>query len=204
MALSLTLEFSDNDLDHFRAVLAKSAEHAAGQPPEKIIEAARGVLAQSRQGELPGFIGERLGQLEDLLAMLVDEGWSLPEEDRQRVLSALVYFADPDDVIPDEVPVLGFLDDAIMIELCGEALAPELEAYAEFCEFRDQQARTRGVDPAQVGHAEWLEAKRQALQERMHQRRRDFGVGYGRSEGYAHKRGSYVRRGWRPPVDHLI
>ena len=40
--------------------------------------------------------------------------------------------------------------------------------------------------------------RRQELQSRMHERReRDFGVGYGRSSGYASKRESYVRS-WRP------
>jgi uncharacterized membrane protein YkvA (DUF1232 family) len=203
MALSITLELSDSDLRHFRDALEKSAQNAAGKSDDDIIAGAREVLAQARSGAVPAFIADRLSQLEDLLAMLSDSAWALPDEDRQRVMSTLVYFADADDVIPDNVPVLGYLDDAIMIELCGENLAPEIEAYAEFCDYRQTQAKAHGIDPSEVGHADWLESKRQALQERMHQRRRDFGVGYGSSEGYAHKRGSYTNRSWRPPVDRI-
>lgn len=43
------------------------------------------------------------------------QAWALDEADRQRVLGALAYFADPNDIIPDNVAVLGFLDDAVMI-----------------------------------------------------------------------------------------
>ena len=77
-----------------------------------------------------------------------------------------------------------------MVELSANALAHEIDAYDEFCEFREREAKRRGVDPASLG--------RQELQTRMHERReRDFGVGYGRSSGYASKRESYVRS-WRP------
>ncbi len=203
MAISLTLELTDQDLEHFREALARAERSAGGKAPAEIAQAAGAILSQARSGTLPAFITARLALLEDLLAMLGDEGWSLPEDDRARVLSTLVYFAEPDDVIPDSIPVLGYLDDAIMIELCAEKLAPELDAYAEFCDYRAEQAAQRGVEPSEVGHAEWLAVRRQALQDRMHQRRRDFGVGYGASDGYAHKRGSYVERSWRPSVDRI-
>ena len=103
--------------------------------------------------------------------MVRDEGWALPDEDRQRVLSALVYFADPKDMIPDSVPVLGYFDDAITIELCVRDLRHELDAYDEFCEFRQGEAERRGLEPAKVGRADWLEARRDELQDRMHRRR---------------------------------
>lgn len=107
--------------------------------------------------------------------MVHDAGWALPDEDKSRVLSALTYFADPKDVIPDTVPVLGFLDDAIMIELCVRELKHELDAYDDFCDFRNNEAARLGVDPAghDVQRAQWLEGRREELQDRMRRRRRD-------------------------------
>jgi hypothetical protein len=97
---------------------------------------------------------------------------------------------------------LGFLDDAIMIELSVRELQHELDAYDDFCDFREHQARKRGIEPAAVGRADWLEGRREELMERMHTRReRDFGVGYGASSGYA-GRSSYVRT-WRPSLFKL-
>ena len=112
------------------------------------------------------------------------------------MLSALVYFADPNDIIPDNVPVLGYFDDAIAIELCVRELRHELDAYEEFCDFRQGESERRGMNPASVGRAEWLGSRRDELQDRMHrQRTRDFGTGYGHSSGYA--REGYTSS-WRP------
>ena len=132
--------------------------------------------------------------------MLRDEGWSLPDADRQRVLAALVYFVDPADVIPDSVPVLGYLDDAIMIELCVRDLKHEIDAYDDFCDFRESEAGRLGQSPSEVGRCDWLDARREELQNRMHLRReRDFGVGYGNSSGYASGK-TYLSRSWRPSI----
>ena len=54
------------------------------------------------------------------------------------------------------VPVLGYFDDAIAIELCVRELRHELDAYEEFCDFRQGEADRRGMDPAVVGRADWL------------------------------------------------
>ena len=52
-----------------------------------------------------------------LLAMLDDPEWQLPKLERGRVLDGLAYVADVEDLVPDNVPVLGLVDDAIMLEL---------------------------------------------------------------------------------------
>ncbi|MEZ4293271.1 MAG: hypothetical protein R3E53_23125 [Myxococcota bacterium] len=46
----------------------------------------------------------RIAQLGKLTDMLEDADWRLEGEDRKRVLNALAYFADPDDLIPDRCP----------------------------------------------------------------------------------------------------
>jgi uncharacterized membrane protein YkvA (DUF1232 family) len=97
--------------------------------------------------------------------MLKDRDWALENEDRDRVLEVLAYFADPKDIIPDELPGIGFLDDAIMIDLAAINLTPELEAYAEFCENREELA-------AQQADAQPLKVARDELQSRMRRRRR--------------------------------
>ncbi len=198
MSFSITIDLSERDLEHFQSAKQKAAESAVGRSAEDVIAAASQLLEQGHRDELPDFISDRLAKLDDMIAMLRDDGWALPEDDRNHVLSALVYFADPADIIPDSVPVLGFLDDAIMIEICVRELRPELDAYDEFCDFRAREAQRRGEDPSQVGRADWLADRREELQERMHRRRneREFGVGYGTSSGYGPMRRR--ARSWRP------
>jgi uncharacterized membrane protein YkvA (DUF1232 family) len=188
MPLSISFELSDRDLAHFTKALESARASAGSLSADKIIAAASALLIEANKIEVPDFIAERLDRLDALIAMSRDEGWHLPEEDRQRVLSALVYFADPADVIPDTVPVLGYFDDAIAIEMCVKELHFEIEAYDEFCEFRQGEAERRGLDPATVGRADWLEARRDELVDRMHRRRnRETGGGYGDSSGYARR-----------------
>jgi uncharacterized membrane protein YkvA (DUF1232 family) len=200
MSISLNFELNDNDLEHFQAALTASRKAAENRTPEEVIECASKLLADAQKVHIPDFIKARLLRLDDMIAMIRDEGWAMPEADRQRVLSALVYFCDPQDVIPDNVAVLGFLDDAIMIELSVRELKHELDAYDDFCDYRQHEASRRGMDPAKVGRADWLDSRRDELIDRMHTRReRDFGVGYGSSSGYGSKQASYTR-GWRPGI----
>ena len=188
MPLTLTFELSDRDLEHFNQALAAARAQAGQKNADEIIAAASRLLGGADKIDVPDFVGQRLERLDALIAMLRDEGWNLPEEDRERVLSALVYFADPSDVIPDNIPVLGFLDDAIAIEMCVRDLHHELDAYDEFCEFRQGEADRRGQDPAAVGRADWLQSRRDELVDRMHRRRnRETGSGYGDSSGYARR-----------------
>ena len=196
MPLAISFELSDRDLEHFTQAI-KAATFAAGSMSQEEVTAAAGkLLTEAGSMELPDFIMERLDKLDALIAMVRDEGWALPDDDRQRVLSALVYFADPKDIIPDNVPVLGYFDDAIAIELCVRELRHEIDAYDEFCDFRQTEADRRGMEPAKVGRADWLASRRDELQDRMHrQRTREAGTGYGNSSGYA--RAGYTSA-WRP------
>jgi uncharacterized membrane protein YkvA (DUF1232 family) len=196
MPLAISFELSDRDLEHFTKAIKAAAASAGDKPTDEIIEAAGKLLKDAGSMELPDFIFQRLDKLDALIAMVRDEGWALPEEDRARVLSALVYFADPNDIIPDNVPVLGYFDDAIAIELCVRELSHEIDAYEEFCDYRQGEADRRGMNPASVGRADWLASRRDELQDRMHrQRTREAGTGYGNSSGYA--RQGYTNA-WRP------
>jgi uncharacterized membrane protein YkvA (DUF1232 family) len=196
MPLAISFELSDRDLEHFNQAIKAATFSAGSKTAEEVTEAAGKLLEDAGALALPDFIVERLDKLDALIAMVRDEGWALPDEDRQRVLSALVYFADPKDIIPDNVPVLGYFDDAIAIELCVRELRHELDAYEEFCDYRQMESERRGLSPSSVGRADWLASRRDELQDRMHrQRTRDFGTGYGSSSGFA--REGYTQA-WRP------
>jgi len=197
MSISLTIDLSDRDLEHFQKAMEASRKAAEDKSAAEVVDAAGKLLADAQKVHIPDFVRERLLQLDDMIAMVRDEGWHMDDEDRARVMSALVYFIDPKDVIPDSVEVLGFLDDAIMIELCVRELRHELDAYDDFCEYRALEAKRRGVEPAGIGRTDWLDSRRDELVGRMRSRRqRDVGIGYGNSSGYGAKR-SYVRA-WRP------
>lgn len=48
------------------------------------------------------------------------------------VTGAVIYFVSPVDVIPDVIPVVGYIDDALVVKLALEIARPDLEAYARW------------------------------------------------------------------------
>ncbi len=174
MTLRVTFELSDDDLRHFQLIMAESRKAAAGVKPEDIVEAAEDILQRVGAASTPEFIAARLQCLEDMIAMLRDHEWRLPKEDSKRVLNALAYFCEPEDLIPDHTPGLGFLDDAIMIELAVRELRHEIDAYRDFCEFRERSQTRRGVKAktTDITRDDWLAERRKQLQSRMHRRRK--------------------------------
>jgi uncharacterized membrane protein YkvA (DUF1232 family) len=169
MPITVSFELSDKDLKHFRDRIKEAKTLAAGDA-EQITNAARRLLEQTRKAELPQFVRTRIEHLDQLAAMLEDKEWSLAGSDRQRVLNAMAYFAEVDDVIPDTIPGLGFLDDAIMVELVCQELRHEIEAYTDFCAYRTDLEKQRGKD-TKISRDEWLKRKRIQLHERMRRRR---------------------------------
>ena len=173
MSLAITIELGDADLAHFIDAMKTAQQEATNLSAQEITDAAAKLLADGRDNKLPSFIADRLSKLDSMISMVNDQGSALPDEDRQRVLACPTYFANPTDIIPDNVPVLGFLDDAIMIELVVRELQHEVEAYEDFIVYRNDEARRRGVDPAtlKTERVEWAEARRVELLSRMKSRR---------------------------------
>ena len=174
MGLRVSFELGEDDLRHFRLIMREARKAAANASPEDIVAAAEALLKDVGTTGIPTFIAERLGKLEIMIRMLSDHEWSLPEQEAARVLNALAYFCEPEDLIPDHVPGLGFLDDAIMIELVVRELRHEIDAYLDFCEYRAGKIPKPGIKnkTSDVTREEWLENRRKSLQSRMRRRRK--------------------------------
>jgi uncharacterized membrane protein YkvA (DUF1232 family) len=165
MPIKVTFEISDADLKYFRGVMREARKKAATQDEASILAAARRLAHRTGEIQLPSFVLDRLHSLDTLTRMLEDRDWNMQGEHRTRVLQALAYFAEPMDLIPDQIPGLGFLDDAIMVELVVQELRPELEAYDAFCGYRKEHGKKRGANP------EELEKQRRQMYARIERRR---------------------------------
>lgn len=167
--LRVSFTLGDRDLKHFRRVMAKAIDVANPEKEREITAAAVELIARARQAEPPDYVRERLDRLEQIVAMSYDNEWRIPEIMKRRILAALSYLTDPEDIIPDHVPGLGFLDDAIMIELVTHELRHELEGYADFCNFR-QRETTRFHKQGGITRDRAVEEKRKHLRGRIAKR----------------------------------
>ena len=167
MPLEITFELSDKDLDHFRTVMQAARERAGELDEEAIVENARSLISSIWEADTSDFIRERMHRMETLIGMVQDKGWNLDPEERRRVLDALTYFSEPEDLIPDDTPGLGYLDDAIMIEMVCREMRHEIQAYRDYCVYRAASASK----PADGANTAWLEERRRQLQSRMQRRR---------------------------------
>jgi uncharacterized membrane protein YkvA (DUF1232 family) len=164
-SLRINFELGPEDIEYFRDRLSKARRNRALRDDDRVILAAEALAVKALESKPPTFVVSRMLTLQNMVDMLKDRDWALENDDRDRVLEVLAYFADPKDIIPDELPGIGFLDDAIMIDLAAIDLAPELEAYAEFCANREDLA-------AKEADAQPLKVARDELQSRMRRRRR--------------------------------
>jgi uncharacterized membrane protein YkvA (DUF1232 family) len=171
MPLTVSFQLSDRDLKYFRDLMRETKEEAAARDSAQIFESARKLLNDMRTADVPDFVRERMEQLDLLFQMVEDKEWRLEGQDRARVVYAMAYLADPVDAIPDQIPGLGFLDDAIMVELVCQDLRHEIEAYSDFCAYRKSEGKRRGQASDPATREQWLTARRSQLQERMRRRR---------------------------------
>jgi uncharacterized membrane protein YkvA (DUF1232 family) len=171
MGLRISFELTDRDLRFFRRALRQSRTAVKDAEDAEIIDAIHAVLDEIRASEpLPDFVGQRIPELESLLRMLADDEWQLPQTDRERLLATFVYFADPEDILPDDIPVIGYLDDVIIIELVTRELVHVREAYEDFCAFRDEFDAGNGADVDPVIRRDRIDRRRQQLHQRMRRR----------------------------------
>jgi len=178
--MEITFELSEDDLAFFSQAMVRARERVGNLSEDVIIRNARSLLARVQESETSDFIRERLNRLETLIGMVVDSGWGLEAEDRSHVLEAMSYFSDPEDLIPDDIPGLGYLDDAIMIEMVCRELKHEIQAFRDFCVYRAAESSQQGKEALDVDRSDWLEERRKQLHSRM-RRRRGRGKGGGRS-----------------------
>lgn len=151
----------NGELDRFNLLLVELGRAGPALDADQVASAARELADRCQRGT-PECITERLSQAQVLAHMASDGGWEVAEPMLPLVHTTLGYVTHHDGLIPDWLPLVGRLDDAIVIDTALPRLAPELGDYLSFCRVRHAEAWMRGCAPAAVPlrRAQW-EAMRQ-------------------------------------------
>lgn len=129
----VTFELDEKDAAYFRDLYRQAKQNSAKVDPESILKEARELIDTVRtSGHAPRFVLDAIQTLEDMTQIILDEEYKAPQTVKNQVLAGLAYFANPEDLIPDKIPALGFLDDAIMVKFVEEEFRHELWGYRKF------------------------------------------------------------------------
>jgi hypothetical protein len=156
-------------LVHFNALLRTIHSAAPRVESDALISLARRMQTEPVE-QAVDVVGERIARVHVLRRMLRDAEWPVAPDLRVRARLLLTYIDTHEDLIPDGVNLYGYLDDALMVELSWPRFQAQVDAYRDFCAFRD----THAGDGA---HAAWCEQRDelQAWQEhRQSQRERSY------------------------------
>lgn len=123
-------------------------------------------------------VSERMIRGERLRRMLQDREWEVSEALRARAVRLLDYLERSNDLIPDCTPVLGHLDDALLVELAWPAFEDTL---ADYEDFRRYSARNKSRGSLQERIMQWEAAC--LAEAALYQHRQDIRArGYLRNE----------------------
>ena len=179
-SFKVTFKLDEEDAKYFRGLFHKARKASKSQDRDEILAASRSLAATVRRNKkTPGFVLDSISTLEDLTEIIEDKDYAAPAKVSDRVVAALAYFANAEDLIPDDIPVLGFLDDAIMIKFVEEEFKHELRAFRRFRKFRrgaEQRPWTTVASQRLPGHLRKMRAKLRAEVEKKNQADGERGI----------------------------
>jgi uncharacterized membrane protein YkvA (DUF1232 family) len=183
----VTFTLDESDASYFQNLYRKAKQGAKTQSREEIIREARAIVKDVQSAKkTPAFVRDAISILADLVDLIQDEDYAAPAPVQTEVLAALAYFSDPEDLIPDHIPGLGFLDDAIMVKFIEDEFKHELWGYRKFCKGRDATEQRP-----------WASAARSRLQDRLSADRKKIrGLIAEREAKEALKKKSKTHSGW--------
>ncbi|TAM96166.1 MAG: hypothetical protein EPN40_09370 [Rhodanobacteraceae bacterium] len=146
----VALQFSADDLRVFNQCAQRIAP---GTPPlaaEQLAAAARRLARAIGQGNESRFIQIRMRRAGEVRAILMDDGWTVDPAVVERMQDLIGYLDGPVALVPLDVPAVGGLDRALLVDMSMESLRAELDEYADFCRYRLAEAQRLGVAVALV------------------------------------------------------
>lgn len=157
-----SLEITRDVMKHFNQLLLNPINNSETE----IVSAVEDTITDLKSKDLEDYVASHIQPLEELLHLISDKNWKISQSDKTYVMSALRYFAEENDIIPDNTPVVGYLDDCIVIDTVVNKLKQQLEEHKEFI-----QATVVYATDDNFSIDDWNATKRKELFSRIRHRR---------------------------------
>lgn len=136
-------QLSENDKEGLEEKAKKITEEDVIKVKTKFggkLEKLKSAIKESKY--TPGFIANLIENVQLLYKMLCDSEYSISGSTKRWIVFALFYLISPVDVIPDWIPVIGYLDDALVILWVMDRLDDEITRYKAY--LKAKSAKNRG------------------------------------------------------------
>lgn len=177
-----SLELREDKLRRFNEVVQLVAPYQPAFNTNQIAGAARRVLRAAMKGQESTFIKVRMRRAGEIRAAVDDPQWEVAAKCEHAMREIVAYLDDAEGaLIHNDVPVVGLLDDAILVDAAMDTLRGELDDYADFCRYRVGEAARMGIAPdeVEVKRERWYDERQQEL--RLEQQlRRVRGTSFGK------------------------
>lgn len=167
MSLNLQLNLDESALVPFESALDASSTAGAAQPTGALLRAAREHVDRVEGRNGPAYMSGHVATVNRMIAFVENTEFSSETAVRAAALGALSYFAEPHDLIPDNDPNFGLLDDAIVLDLAITRCGSAWQAFNEFVDF---QRAHPALDV--TNRAAWMAARIDELKLALRHRRR--------------------------------
>ena len=137
MNAEYNLEITQEVTKHFNGILSKNNTINS----EVAICDLQLMLDTLKNTQQEKYVLEHIAPLENMLQMFIDNQWELSSATKKYLLAAFSYLTQVDDLIPDNIPVIGLLDDCIVIDIVADRIKCELDNYTNFSQCRSVYAK---------------------------------------------------------------
>ncbi|HEY8586466.1 MAG TPA: hypothetical protein VIL60_07000 [Rhodanobacter sp.] len=131
-------------LAHFNELLMRL--HHFPLDPDQLATASRDLAVSPTAGQRAARIEQRLQVVNAVNQMIADRNWSLAREAVEPARVVVDYVHSDHELIPESLPLVGRLDDAILVDAAWPQLADEVDSYLDYCRLREIEAEMRGCE----------------------------------------------------------
>lgn len=159
---TLSIQIDEQVKSHFN----QFTEHNKNDINDQDLTTTQQKIDHIRETSNDAYIMNQIAGLESMIKMINDDTWTLSPQNIDLIHATIRYFVSDNDLIPDHIPGIGYIDDCIVIDNTLDAIEEELIEYKDFSRTRVVYAKNETFTLS-----DWHKVKDQESVSRIRNRR---------------------------------